>query len=329
MTHYQWVVPPMLLAEVLGWLQDQSWAAPFIEVALGARPVAGGPKHRLALCRGCGRQARAHRGRLAHRPAPRRQLFLEKLLLTDPAHAARLLADALSQEAAATQVALLGALDALPLAPPLPADFAPALAPLLASRGKEVRQTAARWLARVADSPLLPRLWTRAEPLVQVKHKVLGRAKLIIALPPAWSAEWQRDGIAQKTSDYAGGEKAGQLGQLLALRPPGRWAAAWGVPAAETVALAAASDWAAVLLPAWLRAARLHHNADFALALLLHEASQPSLPPRSRLIVEASGVLSPDQKTTWLLATLPAPAATLPASSAWAHWLPLCCRYPS
>ena len=318
------IVPPALLAEVLSWLQDQSWAAPFVEGALGARGqwlAAQNPDWLFAVdaaARHAPTEADWHTG-----PTPRRRLFLEKLLLTDPAHAARLLADALPQEAAATQVALLGALDALPLAPPLPAEFGPALVPLLASRGKEVRQAAARWLARVADSPLLPRLWGRAEPLLQVKRKLPGRAKLTISLPPAWSAEWQRDGIEQKTSDYAGGEKAGQLGQLLALLPPGRWAAAWVVPAAEAVVLAAASDWAAVLLPAWLRAARLHHDADFALALLLHEAGQPSLPPKSRLIVEASWVLSPAQKTAWLLAALPASAATLPASSAWASWLPL------
>lgn len=324
LAQHQRVVPPALLAEVLGWLQDQPWAAPLVEGALGARGqwlAAQNPDWLFAVAaaaRHAPTEADWHTG-----PTPRRQLFLQKLLLTDPAHAARLLADALPQEAAATQVALLGTLDALPLAPPLPADFGPALAPLLASRGKEVRQAAARWLARVADSPLLPRLWGRAEPLVRVKRQLLGRARLTITLPPAWSAEWQRDGIEQRTSDYAGGEKAGQLGQLLALLPPGRWAAAWGVPAAEAVALAAASDWAAVLLPAWLRAARLHHDADFALALLLREARQPSLPPKSRLIVEASWVLSPAQKTAWLLAALPASAASLPASSAWANWLPL------
>ncbi|AMR26487.1 hypothetical protein A0257_04785 [Hymenobacter psoromatis] len=324
LAQHQRVVPPILLAEVLSWLQDQSWAAPFVEGALGARGqwlAAQNPNWLFAVAaaaRHAPTEADWHTG-----PTPRRRLFLEKLLLTDPARATHLLADALPQEAAATQVALLGALDTLPLAAPLPADFAPTLVPLLAARGKEVRQAAARWLARVADSPLLPRLWARAAPLVQVKRKLLGRAKLTISLPPAWSAEWQRDGIEQRTSDYAGGEKAGQLGQLLALLPPGRWAAAWGVPAAEAVALAAASDWAAVLLPAWLRAARLHHDADFALALLLHEAGQPSLPPKSRLLVEASWVLSPAQKTAWLLAALPASAATLPASSAWANWLPL------
>ncbi|TDN39463.1 hypothetical protein E4631_14520 [Hymenobacter sp. UV11] len=320
---HQRIIPPALLVEVLSWLKDQTWAAPLLEGALGARGqwlAAQNPDWFFAVdtaAQHAPTEADWHTD-----PHPRRQLFLEKLLLTDPAHAARLLADALPQEAAATQVALLDALDTLPLAPPLPADFAPTLAPLLASRSKEVRQITARWLARVADSPLLPRLWARAEPLLQVKRKLLGRAKLTITLPTAWAAEWQRDGIEQKTADYAGGEKAGQLGQLLALLPPGRWAAAWGVRATEAVALAAASDWAVVLLPAWLRAAHLHHDADFALALLLHEASQPSLPPKSRLVVEASRVLSPDQTITWLLAALPASAATLPASSAWAHWLP-------
>ena len=158
--------------------------------------------------------------------------------------------------------------------------------------------------------------------VLQVKRKLLGRAKLKITLP-IWSAEWQRDGIEQKTADYAGGEKAGQLGQLLACCRPAAGRTAWGISATAAVALAAASEWAAVLLPAWLRAARRHHNADFALALLLHEASPPTQPPKSRLLVEASWVLTPAQKETWLLAALPASAAALPAGNGWAHWLPL------
>lgn len=320
---HQRVVPPALLAEVLAWVAAQPWAAPFVAEALGERGgwlAAQNPDWHFvveAAARHLPTEADWHTG-----AAPRRRLYLEQLLPADPAHAAQLLTETLPQEATATQVALLGALDAWPLATPLPAEFGPTLAPLLASRAKEVRQTAARWLARTTDSPLLPRLWARAEPLLLLKRKLLGRNTLEIKLP-TWAAEWQREGIEQKSTDYAGGEKAAQLGQLLALLPPGHWAATWGVSATEAVALAAASDWAAVLLPAWLRAARLHHDADFALALLLHEASQPSLPPKSRLLVEASWVLTPAQKEAWLLATLPASAAALPAGNAWAHWLPL------
>jgi len=196
------------------------------------------------------------------------------------------------------------------------------LTPLLAGRAKEPRQTAARYLARTADNALLGRLWARAEPLLHNKRKILGSNTLEITLP-TWAADWQRDGIEQKNSEYQGGEKAGQLGQLLALLPPSRWAAAWDVSATQAVALAAASDWANVLLPAWLRAARLHHDAAFAHALLLHEAQRPTLPPRSPLLAEAAEILSPAQKTTWLLAALPAQATTLPVSSAWATWLAL------
>jgi hypothetical protein len=320
---HQRVVPPALLAEVLAWVVAQPWAAPFVADALGERGrwlAAQNPDWHFvvdAAARHLLTEADWHTG-----AAPRRRLYLEQLLLADPAHAAQLLGETLPQEATATQVALLGALEAWPLAAPLPAEFGPALAPLLASRAREVRQTAARWLARTTASPLLPRLWARAEPLLLLKRKPLSRNTLEINLP-TWAAEWQRDGIEQKSPDYAGGEKAAQLGQLLALLPLGHWAATWGVSATEAVALAAASDWAAVLLPAWLRAARLHHDADFALALLLHEASQPSLPPKSRLLVEASWVLTPAQKEAWLLAALPTAAAALPAGNAWAHWLPL------
>jgi hypothetical protein len=193
---------------------------------------------------------------------------------------------------------------------------------VLAGRSKEARQTAARWLARTTDNPLLARLWARAEPLLHHKRKLLDSNTLEITLP-TWAADWQRDGIEQKNSDYTGGEKAGQLGQLLALLPPSRWAAAWDVSATQAVALAAASDWANVVLPAWLRAAHLHHDADFALALLLHEAQWPTLPPRSPLIAQAANVLTAPQKVIWLLTALPAQATTLPVSSAWATWLAL------
>lgn len=317
------LVPPALLPEVLGWLADNKPAAPLVANALGERGrwLAGqNPDWQFILTTGPATgptEADWHTGTL-----PQRRLFLESLLRTDPARAAQLLAATLPQEPAATQTALLGALEALPPAAPLPAEFGPVLAPLLAGRAKEARQTAARWLARTADNDLLPRLWARAEPLLHYKRKLLGSNTLEVTLP-TWAADWQRDGIEQKNSDYFGGEKAGQLGQLLALLPPSRWTTAWDVSPTQAVALAAASDWANVLLPAWLRAARLHHDAEFAHALLLHEAQRPTLPPRSPLLAEAAEILSTSQKTTWLLAALPAQATTLPVSSAWATWLAL------
>jgi len=323
MSEHQRLVPPALLVKVLGWVKEQPGAALLTEETLGERGrwlAAQNPDWQAILKAAAGHQPTEADWRTG--PAPRRRLYLEQQLLADPAQAAQLLAEALPQEPAAAQVALLAALEAWPLAEPLPAALAPVLEPLLASRAKEVRQTAARWLARTTGNELLPRLWARAESLLHFKGKLLGRNTLEITLP-SWSAEWQRDGIEQKSADYPGGEKAAQLGQLLALLPPARWAAAWGVSAAEAVALAAASEWASVLLPAWLRAARLHHDTEFALALLRHEASQPSLPPKSPLLSEAAGVLSTAQREAWLLAALPSAAAALPAGNGWAHWLPL------
>ncbi len=317
------LVPPALLPDVLDWLQAEKSAALPLVAPLGERGrwlAAQNPDWQPLLAADSAvdsTEADWHTGTL-----PQRQFFLENLLRTDPARAAQLLAATLPQESAATQAALLGTLAALPPAAPLPTEFGPVLAPLLASRAKEARQTAARWLARTAESPLLPRLWARAEPLLRLKRKLLGSDALEITLP-TWAADWQRDGIEQKSADYTGGEKAGQLGQLLALLPPSRWAAAWEVSPTQAVALAAASDWANVLLPAWLRAARLHHEADFAHALLLHETQRPTLPPRSPLLAEAAEILTASQKTTWLLAALPAQATTLPVSSAWATWLAL------
>jgi hypothetical protein len=317
------LVPSALLPDALGWLEGNKPAAPLAAPALGERGhwlAAQNPDWQFILT--AAPEAGPSETDWQTGTLPQRRLFLESLLRTDPARAAQLLAETLPQEPAATQTALLGALDALPIAAPLPAEFVPVLTPLLAGRAKEARQTATRYLARTAGNDLLARLWARAEPLLHYKRKLLGSNTLEITLP-TWAADWQRDGIEQKNSEYHGGEKAGQLGQLLALLPPSRWAAAWDVSATQAVALAAASDWANVLLPAWLRAARLHHDAAFAHALLLHEAQRPTLPPRSSLLAEAAEILSPAQKTTWLLAALPAQATTLPVSSAWATWLAL------
>ena len=150
---------------MLGWLQEPALGRAFVEEALGERGrwlAAQNPAWQFAV--DAAAQHQLTEADWLTGPTPAAAFTSDKQLLADPARAARLLAEALPQEPAATQVALLGALEAWPLAASLPVDLARRLAPLLASRAKEVRQLAARWLARMADNPLLPRLWARAEP---------------------------------------------------------------------------------------------------------------------------------------------------------------------
>ncbi|MDO7852089.1 SWIM zinc finger family protein [Hymenobacter convexus] len=248
-----------------------------------------------------------------------RRLFLEQLFETDPARAIGLLAEALPQEPAATQIKLLASIHGnfgqrYPLHPAL----GPVLEPLLKSRTRDVRQLGAKLLVQTTDNALLPRLQARAEALLDVKASPTGPGRLAVTLPDKWGADWQRDGIEQHTADYPGGERAGWLGQVLALIPPRHWVEQWQVSPSQAVAMAAASDWPTVLLPAWLRAAYLHEDAAFARALLDHEAHSPV--HAADLIVAAGRIMPEAEKQAWLLSLLP-DDGTLPKPPNWVDWL--------
>ncbi|MBT9395504.1 hypothetical protein KLP40_20230 [Hymenobacter sp. NST-14] len=205
---------------------------------------------------------------------PERASFIRHLHQTDPAQARQLLAAALPTERAATQAALLAQLEPAVS----PADEA-LLAAYLRSKSKEVRQTVLPLLVRLPQSALVARLWERAAPLLTLRRPLLGRSKLEVILPAAWDKTWLTDGIEQKTTGYEGGERAGQLGQLLALLPPARWSAHLGVEADELLVLAEASDWGPLLRRAWARAATLHASEAFAGPLLRHYLSTYPRPP--------------------------------------------------
>lgn len=242
-----------------------------------------------------------------------RALYLEALRRRDPAHARELLAAVLPQEPAKHQAQLLAT-----LRQQLSADDAPVLTQYLAAKSKEVRQTVLPLLVRLPDSPLLERLWQRAEPLVRLKSSLLSK-KLLVELPATdWDKAWLADGIEQKDSRFQG-EKAALLGQLLALIPPRRWADHWHLSPTRMLELAAETEWGILLLTAWAEAAVLHQDGEWAEATLtwLHEPQRKK--PVSAPVAHLAALLPPDRLTDVVLPLLQA----TPYFTTDAPWLPL------
>ncbi|SET37237.1 DUF5691 domain-containing protein [Hymenobacter actinosclerus] len=210
---------------------------------------------------------------------PERLAWLEQRLGQDADAARALLLAALPTEPAKVQQPLLEL-----LADHLPATTEPALEKvlenLLRARGQEVRRLASELLVRLPGAALPKRLWARAAPLLSVRRKLpgLGAASLEVTLPTDWDKTWLLDGIEEKNARFLSvrgpgfttpiGPATARLANLLTLLPPGRWSAHLGLPPAELLAAALASEWAQPLLPAWAESTLLHYDADFAAAFL-------------------------------------------------------------
>ncbi|WP_139921780.1 DUF5691 domain-containing protein [Hymenobacter sp. DG01] len=244
---------------------------------------------------------------------PQRVSYLTSLRRQQSEQARKLLAATLPQEPAKTQAALLATLRENPSA----AD-AELLGQYLTSKSKEVRQTVLPLLARLPDSALLERLWQRAEPLVRLKKGLLTK-KLLVELPAAdWDKTWLADGIEQRDARFQG-EKAALLGQVLALIPPARWAAHWNLPPARLLELAAATEWAALLLNTWAETAILHHDAEWAGELLRWLFELPRKQPFSLPLAGLTQQLSSAQLLALVLPLLDA----APEFGPEVRWLPL------
>jgi hypothetical protein len=236
-----------------------------------------------------------------------RRFFLEQRHQSNPEEARQLLATTLPTEPAATQATLLSALERSLR----PAD-APLLEPYLVARSKEVRQTVVPLLARLPHSTLVERAWQRAAPLLTLKHARLGRAKLLVTLPEGWDKSWLAEGVEQQTTNFEGGERAGWLGQLLALLPPSRWLAHMGVGVEELLELAEATEWNRLLLRAWARAAYLHQDEDFIAPLLLRHFTQRGLLLAPQ-VTDLTQLLTNEEKLALLRAQLPPRTSEVPA----------------
>ncbi|HEX8658378.1 MAG TPA: DUF5691 domain-containing protein [Hymenobacter sp.] len=299
MEQHQRLVPPALLVAALNHADFRGHQPDSLAAILGERGhwlAQQNPEWQpvLAKAHPSNDPATWETGTLAERRS-----YLQLLHQADPDQARQLLAAALPTERAATQAALLGELE-----PTVTAADEPLLATYLAAKSKEVRQTVVPLLVRLPHSALAERLWQRAAPLLTLKRPLIGRNKLEVTLPENWDKTWLADGIEQKDDRFEGGERAGWLGQLLALLPPSHWAAQLQVSAEELLTLAEATEWARLLLRAWARAAYLHQDKAFAAPLLLRHFTQPNLSLHQQA-PQLAGVLSEDEKITLFRGMLP------------------------
>ena len=144
----------------------------------------------------------------------------------------------------------------------LSASDEPFLERCLDDRRKEVRQAAAPLLAKIPSSKLAQRMAKRAADCLVSKDSSL---KINIGEEPDDAA--QRDGILKIHPGWAGGAKAGHLGQLVSLVQPSHWEAYFEKTPAEVLALFSKTDWSETLIRGCLEATVFHQNPVWATAL--------------------------------------------------------------
>ncbi len=140
----------------------------------------------------------------------------------------------------------------------------PLLERSLDDRRKEVRQAAAPILAKIPSSQLALRMAKRAEACFSFANNTV---KINNLEEPDLAA--QRDGILQIHPGWAGGSKAGHLGQLVSLVPPSHWEVFFEKTPAEVLDLFSKTDWSETLVRACVEATIFHKNANWAAAILV------------------------------------------------------------
>jgi len=195
--------------------------------------------------------------------ARQRRGYLVALRATDPAAARELLAASWDGAAQAERADLLSALsDGLG-----PADE-PLLEAALDDRVAEVRSRAAFLLASLPGSALGRRMTGHALRCVRIEHGPRG-PRLVTVPPLEPDASMRRDGIAPGA--VAGRPRLADLNrfvvEILARTPLGAWTDAFGLTAAQILAVPA-GDWTPALFVGWSRAAVAQRDGDWTAALI-------------------------------------------------------------
>jgi len=136
----------------------------------------------------------------------------------------------------------------------------------LADKRKGVRQVAQSLLTRLPGSALSQRMAARAQALLKVERGFLS-TKLEIILPERFEPEWKSDALEEKPPAGTG-EKAWWTQQILACVPFSTLRKATGLTTHKLCALAAASEWAALLQNAWLGSLHCAPDEELAAELL-------------------------------------------------------------
>lgn len=229
-------------------------------------------------------------------PEQRRQL-LGRLRATDPNRARGLLREGLPQLDARERAGLLEQL-AIGLGP---ADE-DLLEALLADRGKEVRQLAARLLAQLPASRFGARMAARVAACLRLERKLL-RQVLVLEPPQRFDADWKADALEEgRAKSESLGERAWWLYQLARALPLAWWTGQTGMAPADLTRWAREGDWGEALFRAWGEALARRPDAAWATAFLAHA-------PRDGLALDAYaliGCLPPSQREPYWLQMLEA-----------------------
>lgn len=201
---------------------------------------------------------------------------IRRVLMEQPSTAREWIAAVWRQEKADFRLELLNVIGS-----GLSHEDEPFLEAALDDRSSNVRARAAELLARMPGSALLARMRERADMLLDyspppqqrlktLMRSVFGGAEqsgtLTVRLPDQLDKATQRDGIAPKPPEGLG-ERGWWLTQILAMVPPAHWERRFTAQPAQLIAAAVHDEWSMALIEGWSRAAILHQDSDWALAL--------------------------------------------------------------
>ncbi|WP_246064711.1 DUF5691 domain-containing protein [Nonomuraea longispora] len=180
-----------------------------------------------------------------------RRAHLRRVRAADPARARRLLESTWGSETPDDRAEF-----AEVLADGLSMDDEPFLEQALDDRRREVRQTAANLLTRLPGSRLSRRMAERARACVTIAGEVI-----TVEAPELCDKAMERDGVRAKPPRGIG-ERAWWLQQIIARAP----LASWGHPPARLLRMKIL-DWDAEVKAAWVRAAVLQKDPEWARAM--------------------------------------------------------------
>ena len=132
----------------------------------------------------------------------------------------------------------------------------------LDAKRKEERKTAAKLLAKLSESELVQRMFSRVKEFIEVDEN-----RLKISLPDNVNEAMSRDGINASVQWVKGGVKASRLGQILAIVPPTLMQAYFKKSPKQILHLYWKSEWRELLFQATMEATALHNDEAWSDAI--------------------------------------------------------------